>query len=65
MGRERKIKVGILDNNFQNLLFVLVNSVIGAAVYFGVSYKMNILNDVFGKEYINKFLKKLNFKVKH
>lgn len=54
-----------LDNNFNNLVFVLFNALIGMIVYFGVSYKMHIIDEVFGKEYINKLLKKLNFKVKH
>lgn len=34
---------------------------LGAVVYLFIAYKMNILNDVFGKEYINKIIKKLTF----
>ena len=34
---------------------------IGIPVYLFIAYKMNILNDVFGKEYLNRIIKKLTF----
>lgn len=34
---------------------------IGGLVYIFISYKMHILQDVFGEEYLNKILKKLTF----
>ncbi len=54
-----------INSNFQNILYVIFNAIIGAVVYLGVSFKLNIINDVFGENYVNKILKKLNFRVKH
>lgn len=54
-----------INSNFQNILYVIFNAIIGAVVYLGVAFKLNIINDVFGENYVNKILKKLNFRVKH
>lgn len=43
------------------ILNVAILSIIGAIVYLFVSYKMGILEDVFGKEYLKKIIKKLTF----
>ena len=38
-----------------------VCGIVGGIVYLFTSYKMGILTDVFGKEYLNKIIKKLTF----
>ena len=34
---------------------------VGGFIYLFTAYKTGLLNDVFGKEYLNKILKKLTF----
>lgn len=43
------------------IIFVGINAIIGAITYLLISYKMNIITDVFGKSAVNKILKKLTF----
>lgn len=43
------------------VLFVAINGIVGAIVYFFVSFKMHIIEKVFGKTMLNKILKKLTF----
>ncbi len=43
------------------VFYVGVISLLGGFVYLFLSYKMGILEDVFGKEYIQKIVKKLTF----
>lgn len=43
------------------ILYVALISSLGAIVYLLICYKMKILQDVFGKEYIEKIIKKLTF----
>lgn len=43
------------------IIYVGIISVVGAIVYLFISYKMGILEEVFGKEYLNRILKKLTF----
>lgn len=43
------------------LITVIINTVIGAIVYLGISYKLGIIDSIFGKEYLNKIIKKLTF----
>ncbi len=43
------------------ILYIGILSVVGALVYLGISYKMGILEHVFGKSYIKKIVKKLTF----
>ena len=38
-----------------------ISSIAGLIVYLFIAFKMNILQEVFGKEYLNKILKKLTF----
>ncbi len=47
------------DSKLSCILFVMLNGIIGALVYFGISIKMGILKRVFGEEMINKMKKKL------
>lgn len=41
------------------LIVIVINAIIGALIYIGLSYKLGILDDVFGKEMLNKIIKKL------
>lgn len=47
------------DSRLSCIMFVAINGIVGAIVYFGVSLKMGILKKVFGEKMINKYLKKL------
>ena len=52
----------ILPTSYRKLYCVIncgVCGIVGAIVYLGAAYKMHILEDVFGKEYLNKIIKKL------
>ena len=48
-------------SNVESILAIVSNMLIGIPIYLGIAYKMNILNDVFGKEYLNRIIKKLTF----
>ena len=41
------------------VLYVAINSIIGGIVYLFISYKMGILESVFGKKFLNSIIKKL------
>lgn len=43
------------------LLTIMINVIIGAPIYIGLSYKLHILDDVFGTAMLNKIIKKLTF----
>ena len=43
------------------ILFVAIISVVGAITYIVTAYKQGLLTDIFGKEYLNKIIKKLTF----
>ena len=43
------------------IIYVAIISIVGAIVYLFVAYKQGILTTVFGKEYLNKILKKITF----
>lgn len=60
----------ILPVNYSSRLSCVFNvailSIVGAIVYLYLSYKMRLLSDVFGKESIQKIIKKLTFgKISH
>ena len=48
-----------INSNMSNLLYILVNAIVGIIIYFSVSYKMGLFQSVFGKEQMDKYLKKL------
>lgn len=56
-------KVIVIDytSKLSCILFVAINSIIGAIVYIFVSWKMGIVDKVLGKRMVNKILKKLTF----
>lgn len=48
-----------LHNKISCVLYVFIIAIIGAIIYLYTAYKMQILQDVFGKEFLNKIIKKL------
>ena len=44
------------------ILYVLVVSIIGALIYFIISYKMGLINHIFGDDFLNKIKNKLKHK---
>ena len=62
------IVVLILLNKFLNLdvydklgslITIIINAALGAIIYLGISSKTGIIENIFGKEYLNKLIKKL------
>ncbi len=49
------------DSRISCIFYVFVVSFVGAIVYLYVSYKMKILDNVFGKEYLEKIIRKITF----
>ncbi len=45
-----------------NIPIIIIYTVIGAGTYFLVAKKLNLFEEVFGKEFINKFMKKIKGK---
>lgn len=41
------------------VIYVAIIAIIGACVYLFIAYKMHILQDIFGQDFINKLIKKL------
>lgn len=48
-----------IDSKLGSIIKICVNALIGGIIYIGISYKMGILEEVFGKTYIDKIKKKL------
>ena len=44
------------------IIITIINSIIGAIIYIFITYKLNVINEVFGKEFINKIKNKLHLK---
>lgn len=44
------------------MITTIINSIIGAVIYIFITYKLNVINEVFGKEFINKIKNKLHIK---
>lgn len=45
------------------IITTIINSIIGAIIYIFITYKLNVINEVFGKEFINKIKNKLHLKI--
>lgn len=43
------------------LILITIDTIVGGKIYLFISYKMGIMSDILGKNYINKILKKLTF----
>ncbi len=44
-----------------SLVMIVTDSFVGASVYLSISYKMGLFDQIFGKKYIAKIIKKLTF----
>lgn len=44
------------------MITTIINSIIGAVIYIFITYKLNVINEIFGKEFINKIKNKLHIK---
>ena len=51
-----------LYSRIDAIIYTAINSIVGAIIYFVITYKLNIIHDVFGIELINKVKKKLHLK---
>jgi len=52
-----------LYNRTQALIFIVINTIIGGIIYIFITYKLKVINTIFGDSMINKFKKKLRIKV--
>ena len=53
----------INSNNFFTMLgIIIIYTLIGGLIFLTMTYKNGALEDVFGKEYINKIIKKMKLK---
>ena len=50
-----------VDGKLKNVLVIAVYTLIGIIVYGFTTYKLGLLNKVFGEKYLNKVIKKLTF----
>lgn len=50
-----------ITSKFSCILYVAVNAIVGALLYIGIAFKMGIITEIFGKDMVNKILKKLTF----
>ncbi|HBA37440.1 MAG TPA: hypothetical protein DCY94_01825 [Firmicutes bacterium] len=51
-------------SSLNSIIVIVVNALLGAIVYLSISYKMGLIDKVFGRAYVEKILKKLTFKSK-
>lgn len=56
-----KLVIPYIDRKVYLIGYIAIISIVGALVYLLVSIKMHLLDQVFGREYLNKILKKLTF----
>lgn len=48
-----------LHSVINSIILIAIDTIIGGIIYIGISYKIHLLNDIFGDELISKILKKL------
>lgn len=51
----------VINRRWICMVECIAYGLVGGFIYIFTAYKINLLNDVFGKEYLNKILKKLTF----
>jgi O-antigen/teichoic acid export membrane protein len=51
-----------INSKWSCILSIIVNALVGGFVYIFISWKMKLLDEVMGKELLNKIIKKLTFK---
>ena len=49
----------IVINN--NILKIVINGIVGGSIYIIISYYLGLIENLFGREYLNKIIKKLTF----
>lgn len=54
------VKIDI-SSAFNSIIMILINVVVGGFIYLSISYKMKIIEEIFGHDYLNKIVKKLTF----
>ncbi len=45
----------------ESLLIIIIDTLIGALIYLGISFNLKIPQKIFGEQYLNKLIKKLTF----
>ncbi len=50
-----------LTNRLSCIIYIAINSIVGAIIYIFISHKMGLLENILGKETINRIKKKLTF----
>lgn len=50
-----------VSSRTSSIIFIIINTILGSITYLFISFKMNLLDKIFGKETINKIIKKLTF----
>ena len=51
-----------INSKISCILNIIINTIIGGITYIFISYKMGLINDILGKDKIDKIIKKLTFK---
>lgn len=51
-----------IESKLSCIINIIINTIIGGISYIFISYKMGLINDILGKEMIDKIIKKLTFK---
>ena len=49
------------NSRIESSIFILLSSFVGGTVFLYITYKNKLLFEVFGKEYLDKIIKKLTF----
>lgn len=44
-----------------SIITITINTIVGGVVYLGIAFKMGLIEDIFGRAYINRIIKKLTF----
>ena len=52
-----------LYNRVDSIIYTIINTIVGGIIYIIITYKLNVINDIFGNTMINKIKKKLHIKV--
>lgn len=50
-----------ISSTLGSLLIVITDLIIGSIIYIGITYKSGIIEEIFGREYLRRIIKKLTF----
>lgn len=50
-----------ISNIWGSIAMIVLNAAVGGTIYVGVCFKMGLIDQVFGREYVKKIIKKLTF----